>query len=88
METRDNADLVATFRAKFMEGMAGIADRTAGVCAGLVEGPGGMAPHDMKMELAGSSAESWTVCLPLRSRTPSVPPALPRGELPAQSWGF
>ena len=44
--------LLETFRRKFMEGVAGIADRMAGACAGLVASPGGMAPHDMEPELA------------------------------------
>ena len=52
MKTRDMAEIVETFRTKFMEGVAGIADRVAGVCAGQVASPGGMAPHDMELELA------------------------------------
>ena len=50
METRDMAEVVETFRTKFMEGAAGIADRVAGACAGLVARPGGMALHDMELE--------------------------------------
>ena len=52
METRDMAEVVETFRTKFMEGAAGTAGRVASVCAGLVASPGGMAPHDMELELA------------------------------------
>ena len=52
MGTRDMAEAVETFRRKFMEGVAGIADRMAGACAGLVASPGGMAPHDIELELA------------------------------------
>ena len=50
METRDMAEVVGTFRTKFMEGVAGTADRVASVFAGLVASPGGMAPHDMELE--------------------------------------
>ena len=52
METRDMAEVVETFRRKFMEGAAGTAGRVAGVCAWLVANPGGMAPHDMELEPA------------------------------------
>ena len=52
METRDMAEIVETFRTKFMEGAAGTAGRVADACAGLVATPGGMAPHDMELENA------------------------------------
>ena len=42
MKTRDMAEIVETFRTKFMEGAAGIAGRVAGACAGLVATPGGL----------------------------------------------
>ena len=35
-----------------MESVAGIAGRVADACAGLVAIHGGMAPHDMELELA------------------------------------
>ncbi len=46
------AEVVETFRRKFMESVAGIAGRVADACAGLVAIHGGMAPHDMELELA------------------------------------
>ena len=46
------AEVVETFRRKFMEGAAGTAGRVADVCAWLVANPGGMAPHDMEPEPA------------------------------------
>ena len=44
------AEVVETFRMKFMESVAGIANRMAGVCAGLVATPDDMVPHDMELE--------------------------------------
>ena len=52
MGTRDMAEVVETFRRKFMEGAAGTAGRVADACAWLVANPGGMAPHDMELEPA------------------------------------
>ena len=46
------AEVVATFRRKFMEGAAGTAGRVADACAWLAANPGGMAPHDMELEPA------------------------------------
>ena len=52
MRTRDIAEVVETFRRKFMEGAAGTAGRVADACAWLAANPGGMAPHDMGLEPA------------------------------------
>ena len=52
MGTRDIAEVVETFRRKFMEGAAGTAGRVADACAWLAANPGGMAPHDMGLEPA------------------------------------
>ena len=52
MEILDMAEVVETFRRKFMEGAAGTAGRVADACAGLVATTGGMAPHDMELEPA------------------------------------
>ena len=52
MGTRDMAEVVETFRRKFMEGAAGTAGRVADACAWLAANPGGMAPHDMELEPA------------------------------------
>ena len=52
MGTLDMAEVVATFRRKFMEGAAGTAGRMADACAWLAANPGGMATHDMELEPA------------------------------------
>ena len=90
MGTRDMAEAVETFRRKFMEGVAGIADRMAGACAGLVASPGGMAPHDIELELArlvggildGLSAAAVTEAAPDGSRrdTASRPEPVANGH--------
>ena len=69
METRDMAEVVETFRTKFMEGAAGIADRVAGVCAGLVAPPGGMAPNGMELELQELVSGDLNCLPPQQSRT-------------------
>ena len=81
METLDMAEAVETFSRKFMEGAAGTAGRVAGVCAGLVANPGGMAPHDMELELArlvgavpNSLSARWVTEASTRSTTQCWPP--------------
>lgn len=51
METRDMAAVVETFRRKFMEGVAGMANRVEDNRTGLVANPGSMAPNGMELEL-------------------------------------
>ena len=79
------AEVVETFRTKHMEVVAGTADRMADVCARLVAGPGGMAPHDMEPELArlvggildGLSAAAVTEAAPDGSRRDTAPDQSP-----------
>lgn len=82
METRDMAEVVETFRTKFMEGAAGIADRVAGACAGLVARPGGMALHDMELEpeqLVGGVLDSLSAAAVTEDLTYDV-------SKPAMAW--
>ena len=84
------AEVVETFRTKHMEVVAGTADRMADVCARLVAGSGGMAPHDMEPELArlvggildGLSAAAVTEAAPDGSRraTASRPEPVANGR--------
>ena len=79
------AEVVETFRTKHMEVVAGTADRMADVCARLVAGSGGMAPHDMKPEMArlgggvldGLSAAAVTEAAPDGSRRDTAPDQSP-----------
>ena len=83
MRTRDIAEVVETFRRKFMEGAAGTAGRVADACAWLVANPGGMAPHDMEPEPArlvggvpdGLSAAAVTAAAALDDSGMAAPPA-------------
>ena len=66
METRDMAEAVETFRTKFMEGVAEIADRVAVVCAALgwSRAPAPWRCMTWSWSWSGSLAQSQTACQP------------------------